>query len=93
MSWYSCITVMPCAAALSIWSLVDGWAMSRSLSVWEVCWVLVVVVGLPNWYRSMRFRGMGNMNGWWLRRVAIFWFFLESGVLMFPICGRSSIRA
>ena len=67
--------------------------MSRLLSVWEVCWVLVVVVGLPNWYRSVRFGVMGSKNGGWLRVVGFFWFCLDSELLMFPICGRSSIRA
>ena len=69
------------------------WAMSRLLSVWEMCWVLAVVFGLPNWYRFMRFRGMGSKNGEWLRVVGFFYFCLESGLLMFRICGRSSIRA
>ena len=41
-------------------------AMSWLLSVWEVCWVLVEVDGLPSWYRSIRFRGMGSRNGGWL---------------------------
>ncbi len=36
---------------------------------------------------------MGSWNGWWLRVVGLFCFCLESGVLMIPICGMSSIRA
>ena len=30
--------------------MVAVYAMSRLLSVWEVCWVLVEVDGLPSWY-------------------------------------------
>ena len=68
-------------------------ANSRLLSVWEVCWVLVEVDGLPYWYRTIRFRGMGSRNGGWLRVVGFFCFCLGSGLLMLPICVRSSIKA
>jgi hypothetical protein len=38
--------------------------VSRVLSNnWEVCRMLAVVVGLPNWQRSNRLRGIGNING------------------------------
>ena len=68
-------------------------AMRRLLSVWEVCWVLIEVDGLPSRYRSIRFRGMGSRNGGWLRVVGFFCLCLKSGVVMLPICGRSSIRS
>jgi hypothetical protein len=58
--------------------------------------VLVEVDGLPNWYRSIRFRGMGSKSDGWLRPLRVVGFFclcLESGVVMISICGRSSIRA
>jgi hypothetical protein len=54
--------------------------------------VLVEVYGLPSWYRSIRFWGMGSWNGGWLRVVGFFCLFEGSGVLMIPICGRSRIR-
>jgi hypothetical protein len=55
--------------------------------------VLAEVDRLPSWYRSLRFRGMGSRNGGWLRVVGFFCLCLGSGVVMLPICGRSSIRA
>ena len=58
-----------------------------------MCWALVEIDGLPNWYRSIRFQKMGSKNGGWLRVVGFFCLCLESGVVMLPICGRSSIRA
>ncbi len=67
--------------------------MSRLSSVCEVCWVFVVVDGLPSWYRYVRLRGVGNWNGGWLRVVGFFCLCVGSGVVMLPICGRSSIRA
>ncbi len=68
-------------------------AVRRLLSVWVVCWVLVEVDGLPSWYKSIRFRGMGSRNGGWLRVVGLFCLCLRPGVVMLPICGRSSIMA
>ena len=53
----------------------------------------IAVDRLPSWYRSMRFRGMGSRNGGWLRVVGFFCLCVVSGVVMVPICGRSSIRA
>ncbi len=55
--------------------------------------MFVEVDGLPSWYRSMRFRGMGSRNGGWLRVVGFFCLCVGSGVVMLPIYGRSSIRA
>ena len=55
--------------------------------------MLFEVDGLPNWYRSMRFRGMGSWNGGWLLVVGFFCLCKGSGVVLCPICGRSSIRA
>ena len=55
--------------------------------------MLVEVNGFPSWYRSMRFRGIGSWNGGWLRVVGFFSFCMGSGVVMLPICGRSSITA
>jgi hypothetical protein len=51
---------MTYAAAWSIWYVVADCALGRLLSVWEVCWVLFEVDGLPSWYSSMRSRGMGS---------------------------------
>jgi hypothetical protein len=62
--------------------------MSRLSSVWEVCWVLVEVDGLPNWYRSIRFREMGSKKGGWLRVVGFISLCLWAGVVMLTICGR-----
>ena len=73
--------------------MVADCALSRLLSVWEVCWVLFEVDGLPSWYRSMRFRGMGSWNGGWLRVVEFFCLCERSGVVIISICGRSSVRA
>ena len=66
---------------------------SRLLSAWEVYWVLFEVEGLPSWYSSMRFRGMGSWDGGRLLVVGFFCLCEGSGVVMHPICGRSSIRA
>ena len=55
--------------------------------------MLVEVDGYLSWYRSIRFRGMGGWNGGWLRVVGFFWLCERLGVVMIPICGRSSIRA
>ena len=55
--------------------------------------MLVEVEGFPSWYRSMRFRGMGSMNGGWLLVVEFFCLSVGSGLVMFPIYGRSSIKA
>jgi len=55
--------------------------------------VLFEVDGLPSWYRSMRFWGMGSWNGGWLLVVGFFRLCVVSGVVLLPICGRSSIRA
>ena len=55
--------------------------------------MLFEVDGLPSWYRSIRFRGMGSWNGGWLRVVGFFCLCMMSGVMMIPICGRSSTRA
>jgi len=55
--------------------------------------VLVEVDGLPNWYMSIRFRGMGSRNGGCLRVVGFFYFCMGSRAVMLPICGRSSMRA
>ena len=68
------------------------YAVSRLLSVWELCWVLVEVDRLPSWYKSIRFWGMGSRNGGRLRVVGLFKLCLKSGVVMHPICVRSSIR-
>ncbi len=84
---------MTCAAAKSIWSVVADCALSMLLSVWEVCRVLFGVDGLPSWYRSMRFRGMGSWNGGWLLVVGFFCLCEGFGVIMCPICGSLSIRA
>ena len=42
--------------------------------------MLVEVDGLPSWYRSLRFRGMGSRNGGWLCVVGCFKLCLMSGV-------------
>ena len=55
--------------------------------------MLFEIYGLPNWYRSMRFRGMGSCNGGWLLVVGFFCLCEGSGVVMCPICRKSSIRA
>ena len=55
--------------------------------------MLFEVAGLPSWYRSIRFRGLGSWNGGWFRVVGFFCFSVGSGVVIFPICGRSSMRA
>ncbi len=67
--------------------------MGSLMSVWEVWLVLAEVVGLPNWQSSIRFREAGSWNGGWTRVVGFFCVCLMSGVLLLPICGRSSIRA
>jgi len=41
--------------------------------------VLIEVDGLPNWYRSIRFREMGSKNGVWLRVVGFLCFLLGVG--------------
>ena len=73
--------------------MVADCALSRLLRVWEVCWVLFEVDGLPSWYRSIKFRGMGSWNGGWLLVVGLFCLCEGSGVVMIPICGSLSIRA
>ena len=55
--------------------------------------MLFEVDGLPCWYRSMRFRGMGSWNGGVLFVVGFFCLCEGSGVVMYPVSGRSSIRA
>ena len=55
--------------------------------------MLFEVDGLPNWYRSMRDRGMGSWNGGWLRVVGFLSLSVGSWMAIRPICGRSSIRA
>ena len=65
----------------------------RFLIVCDVCWMLFEVDGFPSWYMSMRFRGMGSWNGGWLLVVRFFCLCVGSGVVICPICGRSSIRA
>ena len=55
--------------------------------------MLVEVDGLPNWYRSIRFWGMGSKNGGWLLVVGFLGLFVGSLVDMGPICGKSSMRA
>ena len=55
--------------------------------------MLVEIDGLPSWYMSIRFRGMGSWDGGWLRVVRFFCLCEGLGVVMIPICGRSSIRA
>ena len=55
--------------------------------------MLVEADELPRWYKSIWFRGIGSKNGGWLRMVGFFCLCLRSGVVMLPICGRSSIRA
>ena len=52
--------------------MVADCALSRLLSAREVCWALFEVDGLPSWYSSMRFRGMGSWNGGWLLVVGFF---------------------
>ncbi len=55
--------------------------------------MFIAVDGFPSWYRSMRFRVMGKRDGGWLRAVGFFCLCVVSGVVIFLICGRSSIRA
>ena len=55
--------------------------------------MLFEVDGLPSWYRSIRFRGMGSWNGEWLLVVGFLCLCEGSGVVMCHICGRSSITA
>jgi hypothetical protein len=57
------------------------------------CGVLVLVVALPSRYSSIRFWGTGSMNGGWLLVMGFVSALLALGVLMFPSCGSSTIRA
>ncbi len=66
---------------------------SRLLSVCDMWWVLWEIDEFPSWYRSMRFRDMGSRNGGWLLVVGFLCLGVGSGFVMFPICGRSRIRA
>ena len=49
ISWYSWMIVTTCDAVKSIWSVVVILSVSRLVSVCKVCFVLIVVVGLPSW--------------------------------------------
>ena len=55
--------------------------------------MLVVVAGLPSWLRSIRLRGIGNLNDGWLRVVGFLSVCLAPGVWMSTICGRYIARA
>ena len=67
-------------------------SLSRVLNVEEMCLVLAVVVALPIWWRSIRVRGVGRINGGGLRVVGFVFVCLASGVWMSPICGMSTVR-
>ena len=51
------------AAAVSIWSIVVVELTSRVVVVWVAWRVSSDVVSLPSQYWSIRFCGMGSMNG------------------------------
>ncbi len=51
------------------------------------------VVSLPNRYRSIKFCGMGSVNGGWLLVLGFGWLHLCLWGWMSPICGSSSVRA
>ena len=54
------------AAAESIWLVVVASLMSKAVVVCTACCVDSEVVSLPSRYRSIRFCGIGSMNGGWL---------------------------
>jgi hypothetical protein len=47
MSWYSWMIVMACAATKYIRMAIVVLFVSRLVSIWRMCFVSVVVVGLP----------------------------------------------
>ena len=84
---------MTLAAALSIWSLVVVGFVSMVLVAGVALCMRLDVVSLPNRYWSIKFCGMGRMNGGWLLVVGFCSF--RSGLRgwMSPICGSSSAIA
>ena len=84
---------MNLAAAVSIWSVVVVSQISRAVLVCVAWCVRSDVASLPRRYWSIKFCGMGSMNGGWLLVV-------EFGKLRFalwgwmsPIWGSSSMSA
>ncbi len=61
MSWYSWRSVMTWTAMESIWSVVV--LIIMVVMVCTVCCVAAVVVSLPSRYMSIKFGGMGSING------------------------------
>jgi hypothetical protein len=57
---------MTLAASVSIWSVVVVLLSRRALVVCVMCCVRFVVASFPSRHWSIRFCGMGSMNGGWL---------------------------
>ena len=57
---------MTWAAAVSIWSVVVVSLASRVVVVWVAWCVSSDAASLPSLYWSIKFCGMGSMNGGWL---------------------------
>ena len=62
---------MTLAVAESIWSVVVVPLMSKVVMVSAACFVDSKVMSLLSRYRSIRFCGMGSINGGWLLVVGL----------------------
>ena len=84
---------MTSAAAVSIWSVVVVELTSRVVAVWVAWCMSTDVVSLPSRYWSIKFCGMGSMNGGWLLVVGFGRLRSALWGWMSPIWGSSSASA
>ena len=84
---------MTLAAALSIWSVVVVSLVRRVVVVWIDLCMSSDAVSLPRRYWSIRFCGMGRMNGGWVLVVGFGKLRTTFGGWMSPIWGSSSASA
>ena len=78
---------MTSAAATSICSVVVVSLVSKVVTFCALCCVVSVVVWLPSRCRSIRFLGMGSMNGGWFLEVGLGYLRLALWGWMSPIWG------
>ncbi len=84
---------MTLAAAVSIWSVVVVSLTNRVVVVWMDWCVRSDAVSLPSRYWSIRFCGMGRMNGGWLLVAGFGKLRYTLWDRMSPIWGSSSASA
>ena len=80
---------MTLAAFVSIWSVVAILMSRRALVVYVLCCVRFVVASFPSRYWSIRFCGIGILNGGWLLVIGFGRLFFVLWVWMSPIWGSS----